>query len=436
MENKCQAISSDVVSAATNLLLHDNIPVRRDAARVISATAVMIGGRSLMPIGNTQMPKKTLAGVSAIAGPTLPRLAKLLLGCNDELVKMYVAEAMCGVTTFRDGCQQVVDQGTVKTIGQYLVATLPDLPQSRDLAFCLLYLLRTLAAVVTYASNGMRDILGVGLIAKIILFLGKIPESTPIPVVTPEDSAEIVRQTLRLLWQIGNDPAGRKEMLKADGVKAISRYLSYSDGKARESAVCALNVIALETDGRKHVLGDSMEGLARLLHSEQETVYLHETCVQICRLSAELPAFRFAFARHVLKSIWLLEKIFGTTSLAAVSPLLDPSEDRETRVQAAHVMAHFLHARPAARGDEIRVPPVSPLKHIDNPAMFAIEECVDILHNLIGLLPIARDPALACLDALTNEAKPRDELRAMLDDGRAVVDEAQMADLQVFLQKT
>merc|ERR1712228_308594 len=109
-----------------------------------------------------------------------------------------------------------------------------------------------------------------------------------------------------------------------------------------EAAVCALNVIALETDGRKEVLGHSVESLAKLLQSENETPYLHETCVQLCRVASELPAFRFAFARHIIDSIWLLEKIFGTTALAAVNPLLDSSESRMMRTQAANVLWHFL----------------------------------------------------------------------------------------------
>jgi hypothetical protein len=388
-----------------------------------------------MPLGNQQMARKSVVGVS-VPGPTLPRLAKLLLGCDDELVKMHVAEALCAVTVFRDGCQQVVDQGTVKTMAQYLCATLPDLPPSRPLALCLLHLLRTLAAVAMYARDGMRDVLGVGLIAKVTAFLDRVPESgRPIPQVLLDDSVEIVRQVLRLLWHIGNDPQGRKEMLKADAVAAISRYLKYGDSKAREAAVCALNVISLETMGRKEVLGNSVEALAELLRSDEETPYLHETAVQLCRCASELPAFRFAFARHTIQSIWLLEKIFGTTALAAVSPLLDPKEDPEMRTQAAHVMEHFLRASPAARGDEIRVPPVSPLKHIDNPPMFAIEECVDILHNLLSLLPIARVPALGCLDALTDELKPREELRALLEDGRVVVSDAEMSDLEPLLDK-
>eukprot|EP00439_Symbiodinium_sp_Y106_P043657 s2352_g5.t1 len=39
-ESKTVAISSDVIAAATHLLLHDAVPVRRDACRVISSMPV------------------------------------------------------------------------------------------------------------------------------------------------------------------------------------------------------------------------------------------------------------------------------------------------------------------------------------------------------------------------------------------------------------
>merc|ERR550532_852596 len=42
-ESKSQAISSDVVAAATDLLMHDHVPVRREAARVITSMALLIG---------------------------------------------------------------------------------------------------------------------------------------------------------------------------------------------------------------------------------------------------------------------------------------------------------------------------------------------------------------------------------------------------------
>eukprot|EP00927_Polykrikos_kofoidii_P066540 TRINITY_DN62119_c0_g1_i1.p1 TRINITY_DN62119_c0_g1~~TRINITY_DN62119_c0_g1_i1.p1 ORF type:complete len:516 (-),score=71.17 TRINITY_DN62119_c0_g1_i1:338-1885(-) len=418
-ENKCVAISSDMVAAASNLLMHESVPVRREAARVISSMAHVVVGRSLLPVGNTHMPRK-LTGNNAVPGPTLPRLAKLLLGCDDELVKMNVAHALCAVTIYRDGCQQCVEQGTVNGIAQYLCATLPDIPHTRELSMCLLHLLRTLAMVTMYAHNGMRDILGINLIAKVISFLGRIPDGG-IPVVTADESTETVRQALRLLWHCGNDPKGRKEMLKANGVRIVTRYVGHKDVKVRETVVCALNVISLETEGKKHVLQYSLDGLASLLHSNDETPYLHETAVQLCRCASELPAFRFDFARHVLESIWLLEKVFGTTALAAISPLLREEEREDTRTQAAKVMAHFLRAAKPSEGDTIRVPPVAPLIHIQQPSMFALEECVDALHDLIALLEISPEPAFDCLDMLTDRPKPRDVLRGILDDGRATI---------------
>jgi hypothetical protein len=240
-----------------------------------------------------------------------------------------------------------------------------------------------------------------------------------------------------MLWHVGNDPEGRVEMLKADGVRVITIYLDANqDAQVREAAVCALNVIALESNGKMEVLKHSTEAFARLLHSDQETAYLHETCVQLIRASAELPSFRFDFARLVLKSIWLLEKIWGTAALSAVSPLLDPKEDVETRTQAAHVISHFLRNPSPEKGDEIRVPPVCPLSMIIEPAMFAMEECVSILPNLVKLLDVAREPALECLEALTDAAKPRKELIELVAESRVVVHADALPLVQKMMEKT
>jgi hypothetical protein len=430
-ENKVAAVASDVVAAATNLLMHDSVEVRREATRVIGSVAQMVGGRSCMPIGNANMPRKLTGAVAP--GPTLPRLSKLLLQCDDEIVKKNVAEALDAMTVFRDGCQQAVDQGTVKAMAQYLCYTLPETPSTSNLALCLLSLLRTLAAVTMYANNGMRDVLGVGLIGKVIVFLSQIDG---IPALRPADSTETVRQALRFLWHVGNGPEGRKEMLAADGVSVITSYLNgKQDPNVREAAICTLNVISLETAGKMEVLKHSTGAFAQLLLSNQETTYLHETCIQLCRASSELPSFRFEFARIVLREIWLLEKIWGTTALAAVSPLIDPKEDAETRTQAAHVIRHFLRNQNPEKGDEIRVPPVMGQMVVE-PAMYAMEECVNILPNLVSLLDIAREPALESLDALTDAAKPRQELIELVAESRVRVSEDVLPQVQVMLDKT
>eukprot|EP00440_Ansanella_granifera_P034077 gb/GFBE01036966.1/.p1 GENE.gb/GFBE01036966.1/~~gb/GFBE01036966.1/.p1 ORF type:complete len:519 (+),score=121.86 gb/GFBE01036966.1/:1-1557(+) len=425
-ENKSVAITSDVIAAATHLLMHESVPVRRDAARVISSMSLLIGGRGLLPVGSSALSAKLTGAMGA--GPTLPRLSKLLLSCDDELVKLHVAEAMQAITIFRDGCQQVVDQGTVVGITQYLCATLPDVPSTASLALCLLNLLKTLAAVTMYASDGMRDLLGTGLIAKVVGFLENVPSTGGLPCVTPEQSTDTTRQALRLLWHCGNNPKGRVETLQADGVRVITRYLADGDAKVREAAVCALNVASLETKGKQDVLQHSLEEVARIIHSDAETTYLHETCVQLCRCASELPAFRFAFARHVLKSIWLLEKVFGTAALAAISPLLGPKEAMETRVQAATVAQHFLTSTNISfNGDDIRVPPVCPLSHVEQPPAFAFEECVDVIHNLVEVSEAAEGPAQECLKALTSYEKPRKELAKLVRAGLVVPPPSQRA---------
>jgi len=359
--------------------------------------------------------------------------SKLLLGCNDEVVKMNVARALQAVTIFRDGCQQAVDQGTIRSTAQYLCATLPDVPGSEPLALCLLYLLRTLGAVTMYADGGMKDLFGVHLLERIVGFLAKVPQDGLLPGTSATDSVEIMRQALRVLWHCGNDQRGRKEILSAEGVRVITGYLQAGDAKVREAAVCALNVVSLETKGKMDVLEHSPQGLAALLLSGSETPYLHETCVQLVRCSSELPAFRFAFARRIVGSISLLEKIFGTTAVAAVSPLLKPEEDTETRLAALKVVTYFL-SHPGD-GDTIRVPPVCPLENVQAPKRFALEECVDILHNLVYLTTVALEPAAQCLEALCQDKRNLDELRDMVQNNRVEVPQAGVAAVQKIIDQ-
>jgi len=410
-ESKCQAVAADVVAAAADLLTHEDTAVKREAAKTIAAVALMLNGRSRMPTLN--------------AGPAVPKLSRLLLTCNDEGVKANVAEAFNAICIFRDGCQQVVDQGAVKAMASYLCVVLPEQPQSQLLALCFLSLLKALSQVTMYANNGLRDLIGCGLIGKLCVFLSRVPPGQGIPVVTPEQSTETVRQALRVIWHIGNDMHGRQEALKAKGVEVITAFLNDQDAKVREGAVCALNVLSLEIPGKKDILAHSVVPLAELLHSERETQYLTETCVQLCRCASELPAFRFTFAKHVLESIWLLEKVYGVTSIAAVYGLI-ADEDPNIRVLAVLATRHFLTKMPPARGDEIRVPPVCPLERIDSPSMFAFEECTGILHNLLFLLgelmpQDAQGVALDCLEVLTAEVKAQQELLEILQSGERPV---------------
>jgi len=94
-----------------------------------------------------------------------------------------------------------------------------------------------------------------------------------------------------------------------------------------------------------------------------------------------------------------------------------------------HATRHFLMTMPPSRGDEIRVPPVCPLERIDNPRMFAIEECTGILHNLLFLLgegmpQDAQGPAMDCLEMLTSEVKAQQELLEVLESGERQVAES------------
>jgi len=427
-ENKCEAIASDVVAAATNLLMHESVLVKRDAARVIGSMALLIVGRSNMPVGNTAMAKKLTSSTGA--GATLPRLAKLLFD-KDELVQMNAARAMQAITVFRDGCQQVVDQDTVRKIAQYLNATLPDIPRTEPLSLCLLYLLQTLAAVTMYANGGMKDLFGVSFIKNLLGFLERVPEDGKLPHAPPTESMETLRQALRVLWHCGNDPRGRKETLQAQGVRVITGYLMTGDPKVREAAVCALNVASLETQGKRDILEHSQEGLATLLNNgDSETPYLHETCVQLVRCASELPAFRFSFARRIVEAKSLLEKIYGTAALAAIGPLLQPKEALATRTKAAEVTVYFLETQ--SEGDRIKVPPVCPTDNGQSSADFALEECIDIFHNLVSLLhePTAKDVAMRCLEALCRSKRPREELAQLLADSRVDPPEACRADLQ------
>mmetsp|Transcript_8338 Transcript_8338/g.19642 ORF Transcript_8338/g.19642 Transcript_8338/m.19642 type:complete len:521 (-) Transcript_8338:27-1589(-) len=433
-ENKCDAIMSDVVSAATTLLTHEAVEVQREAVRVITSAALIMLGRSNLPVGNARAAASPTSPLPP--GPTLQALSHLLLKCDDEIVKMNVAEAAMSLTRFRDGCQQALDQGLVQSIAQYLTDTLPEIPKSSPLAMCLCSLLQTLGTVTMYASGGLRDVFGVDLLRRVIDFLEVLAQPTceGITAVGESGTTEIVRHILRMLWHCGNDPIGRKELLEADGVRVITLYLPHKDSKVREVAVCALNVASLETSGKKEVLKHSKEELGRLLHSEEETTYLHETCVQLCRSAAEYPAFRYALARHLLGSIGLLEKILGTASLSAVSPLLEPAEPEEIRVQATGVIAYFLKS-PPAKGDVIRVPPLAPSSLIDTPALYALAECVGLLPNLLLLLPIAPDQVFQCLVLLTEHSAPREALRSIIDDNRVPVPPDAVNEIQQLLKR-
>jgi len=153
--------------------------------------------------------------------------------------------------------------------------------------------------------------------------------------------------------------------------------------------------------------------------------------------ASELPAFRFAFARHIVMDVWLLEKVYGTTALSAVSPLLEDREEDEIRTQAAVVMSHFLHKKEPEQGALIRVPPVCPLRHINQPALYAFEECTGVMHNLVSLLNVAPAPALECLDALTDIKAPREKLRWILDEDRIPLSAEVLSTLvDSFLEKT
>jgi len=133
-----------------------------------------------------------------------------------------------------------------------------------------------------------------------------------------------------------------------------------------------------------------------------------------------------------LKSVWLLEKIYGTAALAAISPLLKAEEDVDTRTQATHVMAHFLRHEGPAEGDTIRVPAA----HVQQPVLYAMQQCTDVLHDLLDVLPIAEQPALDCLDAFTNYQKPREILAAILGEGRSSVGPEHEGRVNAMLAKT
>merc|ERR1711939_547841 len=94
-----------------------------------------------------------------------------------------------------------------------------------------------------------------------------------------------------------------------------------------------------------------------------------------------------------------------------------------------------LQSTQPGRGDEIRVPPVTPLRHVEQPLMFCIEECTGILHDLIALLqvPPARAPAMQCLQTLMEAEKPRQELVEILESGYVTVPDDDQTVLQGML---
>merc|ERR1711933_613423 len=124
-------------------------------------------------------------------------------------------------------------------------------------------------------------------------------------------------------------------------------------------------------------------------------------------------------------------------TLEAVNPLLEPAETSGTRSQAAVVMAHFLQGDPEPEGNKSlrhRIPPICPSDHVDDPARYAMEECVDILHNLVSLLDLVREPAMQCLEVLLGTRKAQDELRELMAEGRVTVPHSARADVERLLK--
>lgn len=253
---------------------------------------------------------------------------------------------------------------------------------------------------------------------------------------------------LRVVWMIGNEDEhrekrkgkwavveGRMEALKANAVPVVSTFLRHEDEKVRELAVCALNVLALENDGKKEVLTHACANLAKLLKGgpQRETAYLHSTGVQLARGASELPAFRLAFAREILNDINLLGEVFGVAAIGAVHPLLAPEEPLKVRETAVTAVCYFLQSQNPPPGDRIRVPPVCPLSYIEQPAMYAIEQCDGILFRLLELVSQggkAGQMAMACLEAMTEQEKPRTELREILSTENLNLPPQELADIQ------
>jgi len=68
--------------------------------------------------------------------------------------------------------------------------------------------------------------------------------------------------------------------------------------------------------------------------------------------------------------------------------------------------------------------------------MYAMEECVSIIPNLVSLLDMAREPAVECLEALTDAEKPRKELLELVAESRVKVSEEMLPEIQRMLDKT
>mmetsp|Transcript_36275 Transcript_36275/g.79199 ORF Transcript_36275/g.79199 Transcript_36275/m.79199 type:complete len:670 (-) Transcript_36275:84-2093(-) len=368
-EKKSTAIAHGVVEASSDLLDYKDKLVQEEAARVIECCATLLEGRERLPTCGA-----------------IPRLAGLLLSSVEEKVKASSAAAFRSITTGRDGCQQLVDQGAVKAVAKYLSSVLPELPQSETLGICLLDLLKALRSVAMYAKFGCRDLVGVGVLGRCVHFLAKLPPGVTIPVVSADISTETTVIALDVLWHTANDPLARHEQLDAKGVDTVTTFLSDPRDGVRAAATRVLSLLATDLQGRVRMTEISVQPLADALQKHCMTCPVnHKVLVQTARAAAEHPPFRLAFTEVVIRETWLLKEIFGLTSIQASFPLLT-HENFPTANSALDCMSFFLKGGSDTPGDEIRVPPVAPLELLESPAEFAFENCVGLMDVLLGLL--------------------------------------------------
>merc|ERR1739848_231704 len=124
-------------------------------------------------------------------------------------------------------------------VGSHLLGALPK-PSSATIAACAVGLLSTLRHVTVNANLGVRDLVGQGVLRKIVEFIAT-NQTSGIPTVADPAAAEL--DALALLGAVCMDATGRKELLDARAVEVLCEctlMMSEKPVAVHEKALSAL----------------------------------------------------------------------------------------------------------------------------------------------------------------------------------------------------
>jgi CxxC motif-containing protein len=322
-EHKVQAIEAGICQAASDLMLHKDVHVQRAAVTTLSRLALVLQGRQAL--------KECEAA---------DRLSDLLLSSEDEEVQARVADAMACFSTGTDGCQYLVDRGSVHAMGSHLLGALPK-PSSATIAACAVGLLSTLRHVTVNANLGVRDLVGQGVLRKIVEFIAT-NQTSGIPTVADPAAAEL--DALALLGAVCMDATGRKELLDAQAVEVLceSTLMSEKPVAVHEKALSALVGLSIEVDGKKRLV-PCVKVLCDFL-IKPPSDQAKDAAWRLCLSAGELPAFRLELSGALVKldCSETLRAIYGVSVCCEYALLLEKSKSMRFRKQVIEALCTAL----------------------------------------------------------------------------------------------